>query len=699
MLLISSISHLPAKGCFAKRPNDKLSNDGNLYYGTGGEESEELKVDLPGMLERVWCDDLPVRDTDDDENVSDEDSEEDSNDDQEVSDEDNSKEDDNYINPNKHPKDRTPKKWWINQGPIFSTDIQLNAIGDDNEDTQNNGSIIPIDLSVNHLQRIKKAGGSPNKKNNALSEEFLPVVLSDDIDFRWRSKAESNARPENIIQTSAYQIVTRLAHDNTRSTLWNSGKVLTPNGLPDVVHISMKQLGPQVGIGAIIEWYVKIWDSNDVTGGNIATSEVQKFAIGPSQNDWVGKWISHPVDLSSWSNTDASAFWGNNKELNEDGLGPQDVACRNWEKRSQLPIFRVKLPALDAEEDMTEVASALLVVSGLGSFRTSLDGIPLSSSGPLDPPLTDFAQRVSYRGYDVTKFLTGNGQARKEHVVGISMGSGWWDHRPIAGSFIRLFYFPHGAVTCIAQLHITYKKTGETKVLYPTGYGASGWQVAKGHLRESSLFTGEYIDLQSMSKFQNWDSLSGWKDEVVSNPTNIHSWAKPKNYVSDTTLESWRHSLHLKSNAKARGAGERGPIMPSHKLAPIGKLIPNEIPPVLPMEKIMPEEIYELDEGRWMVDFGKGFSGMVRFEKGLPRPIVPEDGYPRGHTVSTLKPDESFITVVYGDSIELTTGDINIAGECLLYDPMSLYLHDSSSHTHISHNNSRCRYGLARRWT
>ena len=52
--------------------------------------------------------------------------------------------------------------------------------------------------------------------------------------------------------------------------------------------------------------------------------------------------------------------------------------------------------------------------------------------------------------------------------------------------------------------------------------------------------------------------------------------------------------------------------------------------------------------------------GMVRFEEGLPNPIVPEI-YPRGHTVSTLNPDEEFITVVYGESIEPLTGDINIA--------------------------------------
>ncbi len=106
--------------------------------------------------------------------------------------------------------------------------------------------------------------------------------------------------------------------------------------------------------------------------------------------------------------------------------------------------------------------------------------------------------------------------------------------------------------------------------------------------------------------------------------------------------------------------------MPKHKLSPIGKLIPHEIPPVMPMERIAPEEVYSLGQGRWMLDFGKGVSGMVRFE-GLPLPIIPpNNAYPRGHRVSTLEPYEMYITVVYGESIELTRGDINIAGELVI---------------------------------
>jgi hypothetical protein len=39
----------------------------------------------------------------------------------------------------------------------------------------------------------------------------------------------------------------------------------------------------------------------------------------------------------------------------------------------------------------------------------------------------------------------------------------------------------------------------------------------------------------------------------------------------------------------------------------------------------------------------------------LPHPIVPKK-YPRGHTVDTLEEGEAFITVVYGERLEMSTG-------------------------------------------
>jgi hypothetical protein len=219
-------------------------------------------------------------------------------------------------------------------------------------------------------------------------------------------------------------------------------------------------------------------------------------------------------------------------------------------------------------------------------------------------------------------------------------------------------------VTCIAQLYVTFD-SGRTEVLLPTGRSSSGWQVAKGHIRESSLFSGEYIDLQSMASFDGWDTAARWS-EVVSQSDHrtgsMHSWVEPKMYKSDMTLESWRNSLHIRAHATTTNL--RKTSFPDHSLSPIGMLVPYEIPPVLPMERVYPEEVYGLGQGRWMIDFGKGFSGMLRFENGISSPIVPPDGnYPRGHSVSTLSPDESFITVVYGESLQMESGDINIARE------------------------------------
>ena len=323
-------------------------------------------------------------------------------------------------------KEREPKKWWIRKD-LFGDASQQTAISrrrnlliyDEGKQPQqqdeDNGAIIPFDLSVNHLQLVDRAPGSPYT-DLTVNEDFLPVVLQSDIAFRWRSRARPNSLTQDGLKTTAYQIIARHAYsDNEDDLLWDSGKVDVTDGLPDVVRYS----DTNMQIGSVIEWKVTVWDSSQPDAKS-SSSDWSKFAVGPSQSEWQGRWISHPVDLQSWDKTDASAFWSPTAGMK--GTHDQRVACGNWEKRSQLPVFRTKLPTLDIADD-DDIATALLVVSGLGSFRATFDGKPLSSSGPLDPPLTDFAQRVSYRGFDVTPYLSGDG-AKSEHVVGIAMGSG-----------------------------------------------------------------------------------------------------------------------------------------------------------------------------------------------------------------------------------------------------------------------------------
>ena len=159
------------------------------------------------------------------------------------------------------------------------------------------GSIIPYDLSVNHLQRIERSPGSPDTiidndniqdtYNNAMAgeaetspsagkvpvsspEDFLPVVLPTNIAFRWRSQFRPNCQAEDVVRTTAYRIVARRAlsviHDESDGKddiLWDSGKVVVEDGLPDVVHCKYDTKCIQsMTVGSIVEWQVTVWDSN-----------------------------------------------------------------------------------------------------------------------------------------------------------------------------------------------------------------------------------------------------------------------------------------------------------------------------------------------------------------------------------------------------------------------------------------------------
>jgi len=112
--------------------------------------------------------------------------------------------------------------------------------------------------------------------------------------------------------------------------------------------------------------------------------------------------------------------------------------------------------------------------------------------------MTDFTKRVSYRGFDVTKHFLENKSKQQEHVVGITLGSGWWDGRPLTGGLVKYNFLPQGPLTTIAELHVTFDD-GSSVVKIPTG-ASEDWQMAKGFIRDSDLFTGDAIARPRYSK-------------------------------------------------------------------------------------------------------------------------------------------------------------------------------------------------------
>ena len=251
-------------------------------------------------------------------------------------------------------------------------------------------------------------------------------------------------------------------------------------------------------------------------------------------------------------------------------------------------------------------------------------------------------------------------------IIGITTGSGWYDSRPLGKDGVGIDYklLPTGPITIIAQLYVTYA-SGKTNVVAPTGVDASEWQVSRGHIVESDLFTGETIDLNVLQSMDGWDTPRNWNHFNATSKLNDDlNWVNPVLYRTDVTFDAWRQFLEQEkepssSSDTARNNDSSDSVDPQNFASPIGKLIPSEIPPILPMERLAPDEIFDLGSGRWLFDFGKAISGMLRFENGLPVPLIPKV-YPRGHssTASSARGD-SFITIIYGESLELTTGDIN----------------------------------------
>jgi len=456
-----------------------------------------------------------------------------------------------------------------------------------------------IDLSMNHLQTLYHA-----QETTRLSKiDFLPVA-TDVIYLRFRLAAAPGATADHASDMAGYQILAQVGE----TPVWDSGPVHVTTMPTEIV---WDAAFPEVG--SVVQWQVLVWDK----AGTQCQPAESIFAMGPTE--WDAPWQVHQDDYQQFQHDITQLHW------------TQNIAgCQYWKKRRPLPLFRTQFVA------SKPVQTALLVVSGLGAYRATINGQELSEA-TLEPTLTDYSQRIFYRAFQVpaTQFVD------SKIVLGMTMGSGWLDSRPLTGGMIPLHYLSRGAVTATAQLYITYQD-GSKETLQ------ANWQVTKGFVRDAEMYTGDTIDLGMQKAMEGWDTVQGFE-------SNSATWQPAIDYQPGNTTEQWRAALHkigVERNEDHSGI---------YGMAPLGKLLPSEAPPIMPLEKIPVESMWQLSEGRWILDFGKAMSGVIRFENGLPEPFIPSDGYPRGHYVnSTVNPDERYITVLYGENIQSDTGKMGI---------------------------------------
>lgn len=225
------------------------------------------------------------------------------------------------------------------------------------------------------------------------------------------------------------------------------------------------------------------------------------------------------------------------------------------------------------------VKSARLHIVGLGLCEAHLNGRALADNA-LAPLWTPYAKRVLFDTHDVTSLLRQGG-----NVLTVTLGNGWFNPLPMRmwGRFNLREYLAVGRPCLRAKLEILFSDGTTATVASDTS-----WKVADGPLLRNSLYLGEVYDARK----------------------EIPGWQQPE--FKDA---AWRPA--------ARATG------------PFGALQPRQAPRIGIRETWEAHSVAEPKPGMYVVDLGRNFAGLARFQLGTG---------PAGQTISfrygeLLKPD------------------------------------------------------------
>jgi alpha-L-rhamnosidase len=361
----------------------------------------------------------------------------------------------------------------------------------------------------------------PSKmKVEALRCEYQTDPLGIDVEkprLSWRLKS-----PDRGTGQSAFQIVVASSAANLKSgkgDLWDTGKVESDRS------IQVSYGGKPLTSHQKCFWKVRVWDQG---GSQTGWSSVGAWSMGKlSPTDWKGKWIQRVVK--------------------------QTLVAVDPFDDEPAPLFR---KSFSVEKP---IASAVLSISGLGYFEPRLNGAKVGDH-ELDPGWTDFAKRVSYQTFDVTKQIkTG------ENALGVMLGNGFFNPLPIKmwGHLNLRAHLAIGEPRLIAQLDIRFKDgTQQTVVSDET------WRVGDGPIIRNSVYLGEVYDARKEAK--GWDG-PGFDDSNWERPVAVH-----KGFVPSMSTQ--------------------------------------RTPPIRVTKVLKPIQISEPKPGVYLVDFGQNFSGVTRMK-------------------------------------------------------------------------------------
>jgi alpha-L-rhamnosidase len=233
---------------------------------------------------------------------------------------------------------------------------------------------------------------------------------------------------------------------------------------------------------------------------------------------------------------------------------------------------RLSYPWLRRTFDLKEdIERAVIHVNTPSYYELHINGKKISPY-VLTPGISQISKRFLINSYDVTSYLV-----KGKNCIAVWMGAGW--HQPRNGN-------EYNSPILRAQLNIN--SSSGLKVIGTD----SLWRVKESCIRQIggwkwNDFGGEYFDAREF--IQGWDLVdlddSEWLSaSEIPAPCNVGDWAQPKledlkpeSDCSTPVLSSWQACESAKLSA------------PSN-----------------------PKKIYQLENGKWVLDFGRPLTGWMR---------------------------------------------------------------------------------------
>ena len=302
-------------------------------------------------------------------------------------------------------------------------------------------------------------------------------------------------------------------------------------------------------------WTVRVWDRD---GNPSRWAPPARFTMGLlGEGDWQADWISFD--------------------------DPRQIEAT--QEKMVLPPAHYLRKDFDATKT---VRNAMLYATALGNADLHLNGERVTEARFL-PGWTDYNDRVYYHTFDVTKQVKAG-----PNTLGAILADGWYAGYLGYGLLVgygpnkcgRYFYGKSPAL--LMQLEIEYTDgTTETIVTDPS------WQVSTGAYQEADLIMGETRDAREEP--EGWDTPG----------FDAGAWA---NAIPATQNGELLAAYHDAGGDKEVDLGFKAP--------PVVEAYPMQL--VLPTQELPAKSIEKREDGKFLVNFGQNFAGVIRLRAQGP---------------------------------------------------------------------------------